>query len=126
MTLNSRKKLALLLLVFVVLTPLNISHAEDNPDRTIKSAKGLNFNVPPDWPLEDRGGSLSPIPVEEYLIMKFKKSDERFKQMEARLDLQSENFTKRIAALEEQITAIDNRLENLENWLINGDSRTRG
>lgn len=42
-------------------------------DLTItKRQKGLRFTVPEDWPIEERGGVVAPIPIEEYISIKFK------------------------------------------------------
>ena len=47
------------------------SYAQEEPTIT-KTQKGLRFNVPEDWPIEERGGVVAPIPVEEYISIKFK------------------------------------------------------
>ena len=61
-----------------------------------KSKEGLNFTLPPDWPIEKRGGITAPIPIEEYLSRKFN-------AVESRLKL-----------LEQQINGLDVRLRVLE------------
>lgn len=51
-----------------------------------KSAKGLHFNVSSeDWPIEKRGGLLGPIPVEEYVVIKFKAINEEFQTIKDEL-----------------------------------------
>ena len=75
-----------------------------------KSVEGLRFNVPPDWPIEERAGLVAPIPIEEYLGKKFqgiesrlKALDERFKELESRLE-----------ALEQQGTSDTKGLRSVE------------
>ena len=51
-----------------------------------KTQEQLNFELPPDWPIEKRGGMVAPIPVEEYLAMKFKALDVRLQAIEQRLN----------------------------------------
>lgn len=64
-----------------------VAWAEDAPDAsgsvTIrKSKEGLNFTLPPDWPIEKRGGIMAPIPIEEYLGRKFSTLESRLKLLE--------------------------------------------
>ena len=51
-----------------------------------KSQEQLHFELPPDWPIEKRGGMVGPIPVEEYLAMKFKALESRLQAMEQKLN----------------------------------------
>ncbi len=62
----------------------------------IKKKDGLRFNVPSDWPVEERNGAVGPIPIEEYLAKKFA-------GLESRLRL-----------LEQQVSSYDLRLRVLE------------
>jgi len=66
------------------------------PATVRKSVKGLHFQLPPDWPVEERGGITAPIPIEEYLATKFK-------TLESRLQI-----------LEQQLSSLDIRLRVLE------------
>ncbi|MFC1645932.1 hypothetical protein ACFL2Y_02005 [Candidatus Omnitrophota bacterium] len=50
---------------------LRSSYAEEEGDSK-KTQKSLRFTVPDDWPVEERNGIVAPIPVEEYIDMKFK------------------------------------------------------
>ena len=50
-----------------------------------KTKEQLHFELPPDWPIEKRGGIVGPIPVEEYLAQKFKTLDARLNALEQRL-----------------------------------------
>ena len=51
-----------------------------------KSQEQLHFQLPPDWPIEKRGGMVGPIPVEEYLAMKFKALESRLQTLEQKLN----------------------------------------
>lgn len=51
-----------------------------------KTQDGLKFTVPPDWPIEKRGGVVAPIPIEEYLGQKFKAIDSRLQALEQRFN----------------------------------------
>ena len=64
-----------------------------------KTSEQLHFKLPPDWPIEKRAGMVQPIPVEEYLAMKFK-------ALEARLQV-----------LEQHLSGLDLRLRVLEEGL---------
>jgi|GEM_PF-6404133 len=54
----------------------------------LKSMNGLNFNVPEDWPIEKRNGAVGPIPMEEYIQLKFKKIEERIAVLEDEVKIQ--------------------------------------
>ena len=77
--------------------------AEDtSAEGTVKKSKGgLNFQLPPDWPVEKRGGMIIPIPVEEYLGKKFKEVESRLHLLEQ----QQSGFDIRLRAIEEAIKA---------------------
>ena len=51
-----------------------------------KTQEQLHFELPLDWPVEKRGGIVGPIPVEEYLAMKFKALEARLQVIEQRLN----------------------------------------
>lgn len=61
-----------------------------------KTYGGHRFQVPADWPIEERNGLVGPIPIEEYLGRKFQ-------TLEARLQM-----------LDQQLTGLDVRLRVLE------------
>jgi len=83
---------------------LAVNEREDKYDRPIKYAvkeqEGLRFDVPEDWPIEKRGGVVAPIPVDEYLVIKFKEVD---KKIEALSD-EIESFGARVDVLEKKNT----------------------
>ena len=47
-----------------------------------RSQNGLNFELPPDWPIEKRNGVVGPVPIEEYLGLKFKALESRLQTLE--------------------------------------------
>lgn len=72
-------------------------HADD--DDSVKTEKGLRFAVPSDWPIEEHGGALAPIPVEEYVVRKFKAIESRLKTIESSLEKKSEDLPGSSAAM---------------------------
>lgn len=66
-----------------------------------KTSQGLHFNVPPDWPIEERGGVVAPIPIEEYLAKKFGAIEARLQALEQRFN----GLDIRMRVLEEAIKA---------------------
>ncbi len=54
-----------------------------NPVRVVS---GVGFSVPADWPIERRNGATGPIPIEEYMAMKFNKFEERISALESKLE----------------------------------------
>ena len=70
--------------------------AEDASGTVRKRGDNLNFQVPPDWPIEKRNGIMGPIPIEEYLARKFSALEQR------------------LQSLEQRVSGFDIRLRNLE------------
>ncbi len=68
----------------------------DSQGTVVKTRQGLNFQLPEDWPLEKRGGTVGPVPIEEYLGVKFAKLESR------------------LAKLEKQMTELQTRMGKLE------------
>lgn len=64
-----------------------------------KTQKGLRFNVPDDWPVEKRGGGLAPVPVEEYVL-------KRFKQVQDDLDALRNDLTARLETCQGDVQAV--------------------
>ena len=56
--------------------------AADEPKRM---EKGIKFNVPPNWPIEEKGGGLAPMPVEDYVLKRFKEIEGQLKELEKSL-----------------------------------------
>ncbi len=63
----------------------------------VKKKDGLRFNVPPDWPVEERNGAVGPIPIEEYLGRKFSSLESRLRVLEQQVSA----FELRLRVLEE-------------------------
>jgi|GEM_PF-1377918 len=75
----------------------NDGAGEDDDKLEVKSQKGLLFNLPEDWPIQKNGATLGPIPIEQYLALKFDKANERIAELEARVkSLESKNEDKKI------------------------------
>lgn len=64
----------------------------------VKTKEGLRFNVPADWPIEERNGAVGPIPIEEYLAMKFSGIESRLRTLESQIS----GFELRLRVLEEE------------------------
>jgi len=64
-----------------------------------KTAEGLHFQLPPDWPVEKRAGSVGPIPIEEYMARKFSALDQRLKTLEQQVG----SLDVRVRVLEEEV-----------------------
>ena len=75
-----------------------------------KTQQNLNFQLPPDWPIERRGGIVGPIPVEEYLAMKFKALDGRLQTMEQKVN----GMDLRLRVLEEALKKSASGLKSSE------------
>ena len=91
-----------------------------------RTIEGIHFKVPEDWPIEDRGGSLAPIPVEEYVGIKFAKYDSRIAALEASLKgtLEENKALKdKVEGLETTVMSLEERLIDLEQWLKLGRAR---
>ncbi len=76
----------------------------------VKSIEGHHLLLPKDWPVEKRDGRLVPIPIEEYLSMKFRAIEQTLQQVGARL----EALEKRLGELEQHDKALQRRLRLLE------------
>ena len=86
----------MMLLVGVFLSlvscPLSQVFAEEPYESVKKTQKGLHFDVPEDWPVEERNGVVAPIPIEEYLARKFSALDKRLAVLEKRLQANEEGW----------------------------------
>ncbi len=61
----------------------------------VTTKEGLVFRVPEDMPIVKRSGILAPLPFDEYVYRKFKKSERELKRVESRLN-----------ALEEEVDSL--------------------
>lgn len=46
---------------------------------------GLQFSVPDDWPIEKRNGAVGPIPIEEYMKLRFDRMTAQIQALETRV-----------------------------------------
>jgi len=85
--------------------------ASDSERATVrKSMNQLNFQLPPDWPIEKRNGMVAPIAVEEYLARKFASVEARLQKFEQQLS----GMDLRLRVLEEQSAAHRQGLRSAE------------
>ena len=106
-------------------SPWKKLQAQDDQQKTI-TAKGLTFNIPEDWPIEERGGAVGPIPVEEYITIKFRKVQQQFAELEGeRGDFEKdlESVKGQMEELKKTVSDMDTRLGDLEQWLKFGNAR---
>lgn len=87
-----------------------------------KTKDGLQFQVPPDWPIETRGGITAPIPIEEYLGQKFKAIERQLQALEQRQG----TFAIRLQALEEEMKQQREALQSKEQSPTPGAAPTAG
>lgn len=132
-TINCPKWLSITAFLFVVFTIgsawLNLpwlSHANAEDQNKVRSFKGLKFNVPDDWPIEERGGAVGPIPIEEYIAKKFSAIDSKFVEAEGKLinvKMRLDDIESRLDNAEKTSSDIETRLNDLEQWLKHGQAR---
>jgi hypothetical protein len=79
-------------------------------DVVIKRRGGVNLLLPRDWPVEVRHGVQGPVPIEEYLSMKFGQMKEKFSETDQRL----ERIERRVEQVEQDIRALQHRFRTLE------------
>ncbi len=104
--------LLLALAVWGVLTGMrqNAGAAEPKSQRT---QEGLHFTVPEEWPIEKRGGVLSPMPVEEYVV-------KRFQESESRITTISQDLSNRITEIK---NSCESSRQNTETELKKNDDQ---
>jgi archaellum component FlaC len=69
-----------------------------------KKVDQLNFQLPEDWPVEKRGGLITPIPTEEYVSMKFKEVEKEFESVREEFSLTSDGLREDLKAMEERFS----------------------
>lgn len=91
----------------------------------VRTLKGIQFNLPEDWPIkeEGEGGALQPIPVEEYVVLKFGRVDERFEQLDKRMATEFKQLESNIKEVKDKVSDLEDRLRDLERWLKYGEAR---
>lgn len=76
-----------LVVLALALGAAGMAAAEDGAEeRIIKTVDRIRFNLPDDWPMERHGGAVGPIPIEEYIAMKFKALEARLQAMEQQVN----------------------------------------
>ena len=97
---NSPRALCLIFSIVFAVSSSLVDAADQGSEKKevtiLKTKDGLNFKVPPDWPVEERNGVVGPIPIEEYLAQKFA------------------SLEKRIRGVEQQTTSLELRVHLLE------------
>lgn len=78
---------------------------------TVRTEANHNLLLPKDWPIEQKDGQLGPVPVEQYLSMKFgqvraktQATDQRLAALEARvriLEAERQTLQIRVKTLED-------------------------
>jgi len=101
----------ILVAAVVIVGAVAFAQDADYGSATVRKTKNnLNFQVPPDWPIEERAGMVAPIPIEEYLARKFQNLDLRLRTIEQSLN----GFDLRIRVLEEKLKEKDLGLRSTE------------
>ena len=98
--------------LWLVLASSPLVGAEDpsTGDVTVdKTSERLHFKVPPDWPIEKRGGIMAPIPIEEYLARKFQGLQTQLQSIEQRVN----GLDLRVRVLEEAAKKPQNGLRSV-------------
>jgi len=98
------------LIMLLVLSGDAIAKQKNGKATVTKSKNGLHFQVPDDWPIEERGGIVAPIPIEEYLARKFEKLELRIRTIEQSLS----GIDLRLRVLEEKSKAAEKKLRSVE------------
>jgi len=83
--------------------------SKSNPIRVVN---GVGFSVPADWPIERRNGATGPIPIEEYMAMKFSRLEDRVSILEQKIAV-------RDGAEQEKVKTEKNRLQSYESSTTN-------
>ena len=68
-----------------------------------KKVGKLNFQLPEDWPIGKRGGLISPIPIEEYVSIKFAEIEKEFQAIK-------DEFSEKFIGLQSNLKNIEEGL----------------
>lgn len=120
--------LAFLASAWLLTAPTTGSSAVPGEELVTKETKGLRFKVPADWPVEERGGSIAPIPVEEYLSKKFSAVSARFDAAEKRvtaLETKLSDLDRRLGVVDQRLGVLDQRVGTVEQRVTTAE-RTQG
>lgn len=77
---------SVILVMALALAATGAVAAEEPDDVLVQTVDGLRFMVPEDWPMKRHGGAVGPIPIEEYIAMKFKALEARLQAMEQQVN----------------------------------------
>ena len=69
--------------------------AENSAESARPDTGGLQFSVPDDWPIEKRNGAVGPIPIEEYMKLRFDRVETQMNALDARVQQLEENIAQR-------------------------------
>ena len=103
-----RHYITFLCLVFLAARP-PLGCTTDAKDE-VRTVKGIKFKIPEDWPIEEHGGALGPVPIEQYITLKFRKMEERFNDMETKLGADE----KRVSDLNAKVVMLGQSLKKIE------------
>jgi len=109
--LQSTQILALVVL-WTVFAPLASSEEATLSDDTVtvRTEGAHRLLLPKDWPVEQKDGLLNPVPIEQYLSMKFSQVASRLEELIQRLDAMNQ----RLRSVEETQKVLQARLRTLE------------
>ena len=77
-----------------------------------KKVGKLNFQLPEDWPIEKRGGLISPIPTEEYVSIKFEEIEKEFQTIKDGFLKKFKGFESDLKSIEEDISKEVKKLQS--------------
>jgi len=95
-----QRKLILIGLTLAVVMCLTLIIGNNIYAQSSKKNKGLNFQVPDDWPIEKRGGLLGPIPIDEYVVMKFNIANEEISAVKNELLVKLDELASSLKSIE--------------------------
>ena len=79
----------MVLILFLIFTMHGMVFAENRDKENFKyktitkTVDGINFELPEDRPVEKKNGIITPMPIDEYVAMKFWKMENNLKEMDA-------------------------------------------
>lgn len=87
------------LLSFGICSTLLAAETSRKDKVVTKSQNNINFNLPEDWPIQEKDGAVGPVPIEEYIALKFDSVTERLQKIET----VTSELSGRIKTVEEQL-----------------------
>ncbi len=96
------------------LSAMDSAFAKEEPltdaEVVVKTEGAHRLLLPKDWPVEHKDGRIAPVPIEEYLSLKFDQVRDGFAAMDRRL----ERIERRLQQIEEDQRAFEQRMRFLE------------